>query len=400
MAEIISFLIIVSVLVVLHEFGHYLFARLFKVKVITFSLGFGPKLLSFKGKHNEWRISSIPLGGYVRMLDEREQVVSANEIHLAFNRKKPYQKILIAAAGPLFNILFALLVYWGLSLSGMPQLKPVISSIDPERASISQLSITEGSVIHSINGIRVKSWNQADKVFASLVAKGEPLRLTLEKNNKVTTFSLGLTTVRQHYAGQLSLEELGLYPVKYLPIVAYIEPGSPAATAGLKINDQIVAVNGTKVANWFQVMSFMQNSPNQPLAITLIRDNQQLQLKITPESVENDGQLIGKVGIMPTLDHNLLNQNSFIQHYNAIDAFTYAVTATYTVIMLNVTNIYNLVKGNTSLKSVGGPITIAKVGSSALTNGFKSFLGFLALISLGLAIMNLLPIPVLDGGHI
>ena len=398
MLAVIGFILTIGILVLFHEFGHYLVARIFGVKVITFSIGFGPKLLSINSKHNEWRISAIPLGGYVRMLDAREGKVPDSEQHLAFNYKKPYQKILIALAGPAFNFLFAFLAYYVLAMVGVQELKPVISSINPELTEVNQINIMPTSQIKKINGIDVYSWNEADKVFNA--QSSETVYINLEYAKQQQLVKLNLAKARQHFGKKLYLESIGLYPVSYLSVISYVEPDSPAMKSGLRINDEIEAVDGEKIKNWYTLTNIVQNSSGKLLNLTIIRDKKRIEIGVRPEATENDGQISAKLGIMPTVDSSLLASNSILHKYNIMSAFKVAATNCYSVVMLNLTSLYYIVSGQTSYHNLGGPITIARVASGALAEGLKDFVDFLALISIGLGVMNLLPLPVLDGGHI
>lgn len=397
---LIGFLITISILVVIHEFGHYLFARLFKVKVITFSVGFGPKLLSWKGRHNQWCISAIPLGGYVQMLDEREGNVEPHLKHFAFNNKPPIQKLLIALAGPLFNILFAFLAYYFIGLYGVYNLKPVISSISPTPLVKNLELIKPNSTITKINGQSPDSWNQAENIFDKTISTNNNVIIDLTNAVQAYQVTLDIRKYKEN-SDNPGLANMGLYPFSYIPQIAYIEPQSAAAKAGLKENDLIIQINSTPINNWFQVTNIIRSSPSENLKFIINRNNKKQEIVVTPySSTDDDGQIIGKVGIMPTLDKNLIEQNSYIKHYGFISSMGYAANACFNLAQTNLSMLWLMIKGKVSWHNVGGPITIAKASQTAIYQGVKSFVDFLALISLSLAIMNLLPIPVLDGGHI
>ncbi|MCC2645132.1 MAG: rseP, partial [Burkholderiales bacterium] len=425
MQSVLAFLITIGILVVVHEYGHYLFARIFKVKILTFSVGFGPKIFSYTSKSNEWRLSLIPFGGYVRMLNEREGIVNENEKHLAFNNKKPYQKILIALAGPLFNILFAVIVYYVIALIGVTALKPVISSIDvttfqntvmsnlyqntlvPQKSLASATPhnsvITTPAQIIAIDGHQAKTWIEADKQFNQAVTTKSQFSLQLKQlsSGNVQTIDINGKILNQHFAGSAYLETIGLYPILYLPIISYIEPHSVADKSGLKINDYIVTINSKEITSWFQVAEIIRFSPGEEIKFKIKRGPSYIDFSVTPEgSYDGNGGVVGKLGIMPLPDQKMLMQNSFIYKYNMLHALGYAFNECYNVIKFNLVTLYQLVTNKVSLYNLGGPISIAKIGGVAIHNGLINFAEFLALISIGLAIMNLLPIPVLDGGHI
>ena len=395
---ILSFLITIGVLVIVHEFGHYIVARAFKVKVITFSIGFGPKIFNFAGKHNNWTISLIPLGGYVRMLDEREGDVHDGYKHLAFNRKAPWKKILIALAGPVFNILFAIIVYYAVALNGVSNLKPIVASVNPQFQIAEAKLFKPDMQISSVNGSPVTSWNEVDLLFHKAVKKNSIVKLGI--NNVESELILNLAKLRQNYNKNMYLETLGVYPYSFLPIISYVEPNSPAYKAGIKIDDTIIAINELPTNNWFYISYIIRQSVDKNITLKIKRDKEEQIIKIRPVLENNDGELYGKVGIMPTLDETQLAKNSYTQKYGILNGWAYAVNSCYSIIAINISFLGEMISGKMSLTNLGGPISIAKAGKNALHDGFKKFVDFLALISLGLAIMNLLPIPVLDGGHI
>ncbi|MFN8769719.1 MAG: RIP metalloprotease RseP [Neisseriaceae bacterium] len=399
---ILAFLITIGILVIIHEFGHYVVARACNVKVLTFSIGFGPKLFNLKGKHNDWSISLIPLGGYIKMLDEREGEIKDEFKHLAFNRKKPWQKILIALAGPGFNILFAIIVYYILALTGIFTLKPIIMSINPLVQIGSVKQFNHDMYINKINGKSVLTWNDADKLFHLAVKKGDIVKLDVSESVLTSrNVVLNLKQERINYNQNMYLETLGLYPYSYLPIISYVEPNSPAYNAGLKVGDEIIGINNILKPDWFVVLNEIRSSVDKTiyLRIKTKSSNEQL-ITLKPILENNDGTLYGKIGIMPTLNQKDLDKNSLVMKYGIVDGFTYAIKSCYSIIALNLSLLVDILSGHMSAANLGGPISIAKAGELALEDGIKKFADFLAIISLGLAIMNLLPIPVLDGGHL
>ena len=400
MLSLLIFLLTIFILVIVHEFGHYTVARACGVQVISFSVGFGPKLISYKSNHNEWLISAIPLGGYVRMLDERESPVPSSLKHKAFNLKAPWQKILIAFAGPLFNILFALFIYYILALNGVENIRPIVASINTNLATISHMNVPENSIITQINDKSVYSWENANHVFSAEVAKSNSIKITYTHQHIESSQIINLIQLKQKFNNKLTLDNLGIMPFKLLPIISYIEPSSPASKSGLKISDQIIQINQQIIKTWAQVADIIQKNPNRRLKLIVKRNNDELNLNIIPDTYNNDGQTTGKIGIMPTLDDKLLKDNTFIQNYTLITATNYAVSSSYNIIKLNISNLSSLINGKISWHNIGGPIAIANAGTNALNASIKKFIDFLALISLSLAFMNLLPIPILDGGHI
>lgn len=400
MSAILAFLLTIGILVVIHEFGHYIFARIFKVKIISFSIGFGPKLLKWQGKHNEWCISSIPLGGYVKMLDEREATVANEYKHLAYNNKAPWQKILIAFAGPFFNILFAFFAYYALSLYGVYTLKPIIQDINPTPLIKNLQAIKPNSTIIAIDKIPTHSWEEANNIFSKEIDYKNIINFSLQHDNKPSNIALDLTNFKQNIPNASTLSDIGIYPIEYISTISYIEPQSVADKSGLKAQDKIISINNIDIYSWFQVSNLIKNSPGQKMLFEIERNNKPMTIEITPESLTDDGQIIGKIGIMPTLNTDLLLQNSYIQKYTWISGIGYGYNACISALVGNITMISLMLQNKVSWHNLGGPVTIAQASDNAMHKGIKDFIDLLALISLSIALMNLLPIPVLDGGHI
>lgn len=391
--EFFYFIIVLTILVFVHEFGHYLVARLCKVKVLVFSIGIGPKIFSWQGKHNEWRISSIPLGGYVRMLDLREAQVSSELLNQEFTNKPHYQKILIALAGPVFNILFAILVYFALALYGIDKLKPVIFDTAPQYSFI-----TPGSQITSVNQHPTTSFEQANDLVAKYAKNNTPLKIQLN-DTKHSILSIDVTQIAKH-GKELSLFDIGLYPVHYTTTIAMLERNSPAWTANLKEDDSIVKIGDTDIKTWTQLTQIIKQHPDTTLNFTIQRNNEYFTTDIHIQAINENNKTIGKIGIMPQIDTSLLKQNTYTEHYSFLSATTYAIQTSYSVVALNLTGIYQLITGKSSWHNMGSAISIAKASNSAAKEGITTFLNFLAMFSIALGVMNLLPIPMLDGGHI
>lgn len=400
MLATLGFLLVIGVLVIVHEFGHYLFARLFGVKVISFSIGFGPKLIKWQGKHNEWCISLIPLGGYVAMLDERVAEV-ANELKpFAYNQKPPYQKLLIAFAGPLFNILFAFFAYYAMGLYGVYTLKPVIESIHPTPLVQNLTQIPVASNLLSLNNLPISSWSDAEDIFSDQLKNTNIIKFQVSKESTTQEISLDLTKFKNNVDSK-SLIELGLYPFKYLPIISYVEPSSRADVAGLRDGDKVLSVNNIPITSWFDLSNIIRSSPSNKLSFLILRKNAKISVVVTPESFQDDnGQIIGKVGIMPTLDSQLLTHDSYIKKYTFVSGLPFAFKSCISTLEDNWLMVTMMIQGKVSWHNIGGPVSIAKASEVAIHQGVKAFIDLLALVSLSIAFMNLLPIPVLDGGHI
>ena len=395
------FILTIFILVTFHEFGHYLFARIFKVKILEFSIGFGPEICKFKTKSNIWAIRIIPLGGYVKMLDERSGIVPEKFKNVAFNHKHPLQKIIIACAGPFFNILFAFIVFYMLAIYGVQELKPYVASVNPTIQSVANLEFFDHVMIQKINQTNVTSWNEANLVLANELKKDKNVLFTcVESNGSSEKIKLDLALLYSHYNQHLSLEDIGLSPVLLQPVISYIKPDSSAMKNGLKVGDRILSMNHIKYSNWYLFAESIHNSVDKPVLLQIERESKIMELIITPDTISNYGQIMASLGVMPTIDDGIMKKSLYIKRYDWISGLGYAYNTTLHIMKLNYDGIINLINGKMSLKELSGPVTIAKAGSLALSSSFNDYAMFLAVISIGLAFMNLLPIPALDGGHI
>lgn len=402
MMSFIGFIITISLLVVIHEFGHYIAARIFGVKVISFSVGFGPKIIKINSKSNEWCLSAFPLGGYVKMLDEREQTVAEEQKHLAYNNQHPFKKIIIAFAGPFFNILFAFIALSWLGMTGISELKPVIESVNlsPLVINTAKTNLLPHSQITSINNQAVTTWQDANKVFTQQLHKTSKLTFNLNYESKPYSIKFDFTKYIDNTKEQ-TLANAGIYPFSYLDTLSYVEPQSAAAIAGLQADDTILKLNNESIINWFQLSQIIRENPTEKLPIVFKHNESIVSTFVTPlSSIDENGQIIGKLGIMPSLNQISLAQNSFVHKYDFWGSLNFATTSCYTFIISNLQIINSMVNGSISWHNIGGPVSIAKAYGVAISHGFTEYIQLLVIISLSIAIMNLLPIPVLDGGHI
>ncbi len=407
--HILSLLLTLAILVAVHEYGHFWVARRCGVKVHRFSIGFGTPLFSWRDRQGtEFAFAGIPLGGYVKMLDEREGPVAAHEQHQAFNRKTPMQRIAITAAGPLANFLFAILVYGALFFSGFNVLVPKLAA--PEAGSLAaEAGLYEGAEIVAVDGREVLSWR--DVVMALVNRLGENGEITL--------------TVRSHTHGDLSthhltvsdwlkgeeqgaiLSSLGLQPWRpQVPaVIGELVPGGAAEQGGLLPGDQVLAVNEEPVRDWYAFAGTISDSPEKPLLLDIRRVDEQgaeqrVQQWVRPrlETLE-DGSQVGRLGIYPKpfkYPEEMIRE----VNYGPISAMFEGLRQTWVDCQTNLMAIGKLLSGRISLENLSGPITIAQVANESISSGWEDFIRFLAFFSVSLGILNLLPIPVLDGGHI
>ncbi|WP_305464708.1 sigma E protease regulator RseP [Photobacterium leiognathi] len=398
-----AFLVALGILIAVHEFGHFWVARRCGVYVERFSIGFGKSLWRRVGKEGtEYTLAMIPLGGYVKMLDERVEEVPAEKRHMAFNNKKLWQRSAIVAAGPLANFLFAIFAYWVVYLIGVPALKPVIGEVAPQSIA-AQAGITPGMELKSVSGIETSDWESANMAMVSHIGdKTMQITATEPNSNVVVTRTLDLSHWSYDPESQQVLNTLGIMP--YRPEitlnVAQLVDNSAAVDAGFKLNDKIVAIDKKPVTEWQQFVDAVRTHPDQQLSVEVLRDGQPVMLSLVPHSkVEPDGSKIGYVGLAPSIEPWPESYKINLQ-FGPLEAVVKATEKTKQLVTLTFDMVTKLFTGDVAIKNLSGPISIAKGAGMTADFGLVYFLGFLALISVNLGIVNLLPLPVLDGGHL
>jgi len=401
--SVLSIIVALGVLITFHEFGHYIVARACGVKVLRFSVGFGKPIFKWVNRlGTEFTLALIPLGGYVRMLDEREGDVPDTQKHEAFNNKTVWQRIAIVAAGPLANFLLAIILYAVVALQGIQTVTPIVGGIKAD-SIIAQSSLQTGDEITWINGDNVASWQQVNLALANLIGQtGSYSFRYIPKGSSTeveSDFQLQAWLSDLEPAGLIS--ELGLTPKRpQMPaIVDKVLSDGAAELAGFKENDRVVKVDDNLIEDWQEFVNIVQKNPLQVLSVTLLRDNQEINLMLTPNSRDIEGVATGYVGLMVkpvVLDASWYKETQ----YGFFESIAYGVDRSGQMINLTLSSIYKMIKGLISIDNLSGPITIAKVASASAESGLQSFLQFMAYLSISLGVLNLLPIPVLDGGHL
>jgi len=400
-----------------HEYGHFWVARRCGVKVERFSVGFGKALWRTTDKlGTEYVIALIPLGGYVKMLDERVDEVSEQDQNKTFNSKSIYQRIAIIAAGPLANFVFAIFAFYMMFLIGVPSIKPIIGEITAE-SIVAQAGIESGSEIVAVAKHETLTWQDVNMALVSSIGEqAVDLKVKLPNSQFVKRYRLDLSQWRfglheydsKNKSSAKSLKQssaiasLGLAPFipKLYAEIAFVQQDSAAELAGLQVGDKLVSINQQAIAdNWRFFSDEIKQYPAKKVNLTISRDHKTLQLNITPESKELNGKTVGYLGISPKRDAYPPEYRIKL-NYGPIDAFSHSVSKTWQLITLSFDMIGKLISGDVSVKNLSGPIAIAQGAGSSAGYGFVYFLGFLALISVNLGIINLLPVPVLDGGHL
>jgi regulator of sigma E protease len=410
MSTLLSFILAISILVVIHEFGHFWVARRCGVKVLRFSVGFGKPLWSYTDKlGTEFSIAPIPLGGYVKMLDEREGEVKPEELQQAFNQKTVWQRIAIASAGPIANFIFAVFAYWSIFMMGTSGLVPVIGQVEIDSPAYEQ-GIQVGDRIVAIADVAVDSFQEVSWQLISYIGETGELPLIVENSQQVQR-SLRIPIERwlTDQEAPDPLKTLGIQP-RQLPIEAIIGQvvaGGAAARSGLVAGDKVVGIINAEtlieVTDWRDWVAVVRDNPEQPLDLMVERDRQEIAIQIIPAAkVIEDGETIGYVGAgidpsaIPAVPSDWITETTL----GPLDSLVQATYKTQQLIVFTLDSLWKMILGDLSVKNLSGPITIAKVADSSVSNGLQAFIGFLALLSVSLGVLNLLPIPVLDGGHI
>ncbi|HHX8272164.1 TPA: sigma E protease regulator RseP [Vibrio diabolicus] len=402
--NLISFIVALGILVAVHEFGHFWVARRCGVKVEKFSIGFGKSIWSKVGKDGtEYSISMIPLGGYVKMVDSRVDEVSEHEKHLAFDKKPLWKRTSIVAAGPIFNFLFAIFAYWLVFLIGIPAVKPVIGEVTPN-SIVAEAGIESGMELKSISGIKTPDWESVNMGLISHIGD-DLMTVTLTSANEVgseVTKTLDLREWEFDPETQSAMQSLGFAP--YTPevyrVIEQVSQGGAAEKAGVLPGDEIVAIGEQRVTEWKQVVEAVRSNPDTPIELTVLRQGYEQTLTLTPGSRElANKEVVGFAGIAPKVAE-WPESYRFDLQFGVFESVGKAVDKTGQVIGLTISMLKKLIVGDVGLNNLSGPISIAKGAGATADYGLVYFLGFLALISVNLGIINLVPLPMLDGGHL
>lgn len=400
-----AFALALGVLIVVHEFGHFVVARLCGVKVLRFSVGFGRTLLMrrFGADGTEWAICAFPLGGYVKMLDESEGPVEPRDLPRAYNRLPVWRRMLVVVAGPLANLLLAVFLYWLLFMHGSEEVRPVLAA-PPAATAAAAAAVQDGETVRSVNGKPVVTWQELRWELTQVALDHTPVILEVTNQHQETSFrSLDTQGITDADLEGDVLAHLGLKlfrpPLK--AIVGEVTAGSVAAQAGILAGDEFVAIAGKDVASWRDVVATVSTSPGLPLQIELRRAGALLSLKAIPaEAKDGSGKAVGRLGVM-VQDDPAFREIMFVSlSYGPLQAFGKAARQTGDTALFTLRMIGRMIVGEISWKNLSGPVTIADYAGQSAQLGWTSYLRFLALISISLGVLNLLPIPILDGGHL
>jgi regulator of sigma E protease len=400
-----SFVVALAILIAVHEFGHFWVARRLGVKVLRFSIGFGRPLFRVQ-RHpdaTEYVVALVPLGGYVKMLDEREEEVPPEQVHLAFNRQALWKRSAIVVAGPLFNFLFAIFAYWAIFMSGDVGLRPVVGEVAPQSIA-AEAGFQPGDELILIGNREAGSWETSLFAFIGKSLDGRDLEVQVrDASGDELVRRIPSDAVRSLAEEPDLLGRLGLTPERPVlpPVIGELVAGEAAERAGLKVGDRILAVDGGPIESWENWVGLVREHAGETLDLDLERaDGERLSLSITPGSTLVDGNTVGRIGAGVLVPDSLMDDYRVEVSYGPVESLGRAVSKTVDMSVMTLRVVGKMLIGQASVENLSGPITIAETAGRTASYGLDSFVKFLAIVSISLGILNLLPIPILDGGHL
>ncbi len=404
LTTIAAFALAIGILVTIHELGHYWAARWCDVKIIRFSVGFGRPLWIKKAgpDQTEWVLAVLPLGGYVKMADERDGSAEPTEKARAFNNKTVWQRIMIVLAGPIANFMLAALLYWGLFVSGTPGVKPYLAAPHANSAAATA-GFTEFDLITRVADKAVKTWADARLALLEAAVNRDKVEIEVEESTgHLQLKHLDLASVSKDDLDKDFLVKVGIsaYRMKLLPILDEVMAGSAAARAGLRAGDRVLEVQGKLTDRWETFVAQISTRPGAATELIIQRAGAPMNLTVTPESITESGKTFGRIGVKPKLDRALVEKLSTVVRYGPLEAIPRAWTKVWDMSIFSLKMMGRMITGDISWKNLSGPITIADYAGQSAQLGWISYITFLALISISLGVLNLLPIPVLDGGQL
>jgi regulator of sigma E protease len=399
-----AFALVLGVLIVVHEYGHYRVARACGIKVLRFSVGFGKPLWQkrYGPDGTEWAIGVFPLGGYVKMLDEREGPVAPEEVHRAFNRQSVWRRIAVVAAGPFANFVLAFFIYWGVFWHGTDELRPIVGS-PPAATAAAAAGFENGERVLRIGDQAVQTWE--DVRWLLLQRAVDESTVTLEVINarqEISVRRLDLSAVRESGWEGDAFQRLGLtfYRPQVPPVIGKVLQGSVAERAGLQVGDRVRSISDEPVGHWSDVVRIIRSAPGKSLQFEILRDSEPVQLSLTPELAEEKGLRIGRIGVAVREPDAPREELTVRVSHGVIDAFGRAARETWDKSVFSLVMLGRMVTGEVSWRNLSGPVTIADYAGQSARLGLEYYLKFMALVSISLGVLNLLPIPILDGGHL
>lgn len=405
--SVISFLVAIAILVGIHEFGHFWVARKLGIKIIRFAIGFGKPIWTYKSKDKdatEYVLAAIPMGGYVKMLDEREGDVNEDERHRAFNTQPVWKRFLVVLAGPMFNFFFAIAAFAAIQMIGVESIKPYLGNIQQGTVA-SEAGFKDKDLVTAINDIETNSMQQVRLTLLNEYLKDPKLdiHVTTDEGTQTTRqLDLSNTLLLADEKDYFTKTGMGFWQPPHTTIINSVLPDKPANKAGLLANDEVISVDGNAVVSTQYFSSYINDNSGKAIDIVVKRNGSNKSLTMTPELMDIDGErrvLIG-VGLARKFDEKAVQDLFFIKEAPFFEALKSGVVETWDMSVMTLKVMGRLITGEASLKNISGPITIANYAGKSALIGFSAFLTLLAIVSLSLGVLNLLPIPMLDGGHL
>lgn len=396
-----AFLVALGLLVTFHELGHYAVARLARVKILRFSLGFGHVIWSrrFGVDQTEWAVSAIPLGGYVKMLDEREGQVVPAELPRAFNRQSVWKRIAIVAAGPCANLLLAVLLFAATYVSGVPGQRATLSE-PPAGTAAAEARLHTGDTVTAVDGAAIASWQDLRWRLLQASGAGDAELTVASSAGAESSHRLRLDSLSERDWESNFMAQLGLKTDLGAPVIADVAAGKPAAAAGIRAGDRILSIDGEATRSPADVAAIINAHPNTPLRMSLQRGAGVVTIALTPETIDSNGRKIGMAGLKLQVDPDVLDAVRVMVRYDPLHALAEGAKKTWDLSVFTLQMLKRIVTGEASLKNISGPLTMADYAGQSAQQGALTFVGYLALISISLGVLNLLPVPLLDGGHL
>ena len=410
MITLCAFVVTLGVLISIHEYGHFQMAKWCDVKVLKFSLGFGLPIFTkkFGADKTEFIISILPLGGYVKMLDERDLTetekigFSAEDLNRAFNRQSIFKRIAIVSAGPMANLLLAVALYWVLILQGTTGLKPILADV-PQDSPASIAKLHQGDLVVKVAGEEIKLWQDIQWVLIRNIFKTPSVVIeTIDTQQQKHYQKINLRGITEADLNNDFLAKLGLKPnhPRVDSVIGSIIKDSAAEKAGLHEGDKVIDVDGIPIDDWEKLVEIVQANPDKTLKLNIERSNGKEFINVIPTSMEKDNKKIGQIGAAVLINEKVMQDYLVTVQSSPLTALSRAIKKTYETASFTLKMLVNMLKGDLSIKSISGPVTIANYAGQSAHLGLNAFLAFLAVISISLGVLNLLPIPVLDGGHL
>ncbi len=397
------FIVAIGVLVAFHEFGHFWVARKVGVKVLRFSVGFGKVLWSYQKNPDatEYVLSAVPLGGYVKMVDEREGEVAPEDLPFSFNRQPVWARTAIVAAGPLFNLMLAVILFWAVLVIGETGIKPILGVIE-QGTLAATAGFVEGDEITAVNDKHTPTWTEAMEAIMAAALEGEQtINVTVTHDEQQTVKTIAIPEQNKQDAVAL-YKNLGFKPwsPSLKPIIGRVLPDSAALAAGLQSKDLIISADNTPIKDWQQWVDVIKVHPDRAMQLIIERDGARLPITITPKSVPVGKNTEGKIGAAVFVPEDLIKSITIDYALSPVDAIPAAFKITYFYSTSTLKMMGRMLIGKASVENLSGPISIAQYAGQSADMGFVAFIKFLALVSVSLGVLNFLPIPVLDGGHL